>query len=468
MPDILKVTTPLVSSNQAVSPKQKPEAVSPFPIQDTSRVIQTHNQSELLKQNTGSLENGDAPTLLMNLLRDPAVTVSYLKNIFLLEEIFKLVPANNKTVTQEIEQMFHELLLSPEELAEEMVRQEREATFFRGELYDFLRAAGQAGHQQPRLTQAIANLLKAISQTGGRQDILKAVVNNLTFLQASLPARDPSSRRLDALIEKLSSPGARENFALLKSDALALSKEIANSMFCTPKMQKVLSIMTYNLSRYNDNLAFLDDAALELRQSLPQPARQEFMRVFAEFLASPNQTLRAQPESKVMDALIGLLSRQVSQETESVSDAARNEKILHSLLSSPCNFTPLLHYILPAYADSFRAFAEVWIHTGSESDGQNRPGSEDGLHFLVVIDVEHVGRFEAEFFVRGRVIDFFLYCPPGLEGAYQPLISSFPSILSETEYRAGKASVRALQKTRSLMDVFKSLPYKRVGVDVKI
>ena len=86
----------------------------------------------------------------------------------------------------------------------------------------------------------------------------------------------------------------------------------------------------------------------------------------------------------------------------------------------------------------------------------------------MVIDVETIGRFEAEFYVRDKTIDFTLYTPPECGESYKAVIDALPGILSRTEYRVGKTALRSLDRTRSLMDVFKSLPYKRVGLDVKI
>ncbi|MEG1404758.1 MAG: hypothetical protein RSC52_04550, partial [Oscillospiraceae bacterium] len=103
MSDFLRVTTPLVNKNQAVPIKQGIDPTGAFNIQSTTKVAQTQTQSELLKQNNGMIDTGEAPTLLLNLLKDPSVTSSYLKNVFMLEELYKLLPANNKTVTKEIE-----------------------------------------------------------------------------------------------------------------------------------------------------------------------------------------------------------------------------------------------------------------------------------------------------------------------------------------------------------------------------
>ena len=87
---------------------------------------------------------------------------------------------------------------------------------------------------------------------------------------------------------------------------------------------------------------------------------------------------------------------------------------------------------------------------------------------MMVIDVESVGRFEAEFFVHDGIIDFSLFCPDGTQAGYEELMRSMPKLLYGTEYRIGTTRVAPLENTRSLMDVFKSLPYRRVGVDVKI
>ena len=47
-------------------------------------------------------------------------------------------------------------------------------------------------------------------------------------------------------------------------------------------------------------------------------------------------------------------------------------------------------------------------------------------------------------------------------------MKNLPKALKGLPYRLGNTKVEPLGKSRSLMDVFKSLPYKRVGVDVKI
>jgi len=472
--DILKITTPIINKNQAVGPKVPVDPASPFTVSDPTRVVRTHNQRDVLKQNTGFNGSNEAPVLLMNLLRDPAVAVTYLKNIFLLEEIFKLLPANNKTVTPEIEQIFNALILQPEGIKKELEKQEKASTIFKGGLFDFLRSISSARDSSPSVQYAVAILLKSINYMANKDDILDAVANSLAFLRKNLASSKDLRGQLDALMGKFREADAEKKFPLLKEQTLALLKEVEDSILFTPKQSKVISIIIYNLSRFNDSATFFNESAFRLRRKLTAEQQKLFVPLINEFSEQmKSQTFlrqmqgRGTVDSSVMDALIKLVRKEASNEDLAPNEAAKIDKILHSLLSSPCNFTPLLHFIIPVMLDDIRAFAEVWINP--ESDEKDMPdGVSSGRHFLLVIEVDGIGRFEAELFSHDRVIDFFLYCPPGYDEKYQGMMDKLPKLLSGLNFRLGQTKLATLENARSLMDVFKSLPYKRVGVDVKI
>ncbi len=474
MPDFLRVTTPLINKNQALQPKPGIDPTGAFSIQNTTKVVQTHNQSELLKQNNGLPENGDAPTLLLNLLKDPTVTVSYLKNIFLLEELYTLLPANNSTVTKEIENIFNGLLIRPDGLSEEMQKQENASTAFKGELFDFLRAISEKEHGRPEVQLAIARLLRSINSMGNQRDILDSVANNLSYLKNELAASKTLSGKLEQLINAFRSQDAQQSFQSLKTETLLLIKEIEDSILFSSKLSRVLSIVTYNLSRVNSNTDYAAETAFRLRQFLSLEDKKMFNDLFENYILGLKDSMGAfftnplgKADSTVMSLLIELINRQTGTDELNASDSAKLEKMLHSLLSSPCNFTPLLHFILPMQHEGLRAFAEIWINP--ESDDKDMPeGVDKGMHLLMVVDVESVGRFEAEFFVHDSIIDFSLFCPKGSESSYEEMMRSMPKLLYGTNYHLGNTKVSALEETRSLMDVFKSLPYRRVGVDVKI
>ncbi len=478
MADVLRIVTPYVNKNQSAQLKPQLEPTVPFNILDPTKVIQTHNQTELLKHHTNFLEGQDTPTLLLTLLRDPAVAATYLKNIFLLEETFKLLSAKNTTTTEQIEQYVSQMFVSPEDISNEMIRQEKESTGFKGEIFDLLRRICSDNPDNTPLLKAVANELKAINNLIYKDDILDAVINNLTFLKENLSSSPELSKKLTDLIIRFSSNEAYEEFPQLKAETLQVLKEIEESILFTPKLQKNVSITIYNLSRFNDSVDYFKEATFGLKKLIGLDDRRELTKLLDEFTAKYQTGMfhRLSSEtspfhSKVIDSLVSLLNFQTSTSKESLADVAKTEKILHSLLSSPCNFTPLLHYIIPSHLEDVRAFAEMWINPQSdESDYPSGSRQGKGIHFLMVMDIDGVGRFEVEFFAyeASKTIDLNLYCPQGVESKFTSMMRTLPQLLSNSEYRLGKTKVDTLVEPRSLMDVFKSLPYRRVGVDVVV
>ncbi len=471
MPDILKVTTPLVNRNEIVLPKPGMDAVSPFNISDPLKVVQTHNQSEILKHNTTNQQNSDTPVVLLNMLKDPAVAVSYLKNIFLLEEMFKLLPANNKAMTPELEQIFKDLLINENQIKNELMSQEKSFTMFRGDFFDFLRTLSDTYKNSQTTQLHIANLLKSINNLMSREEILDSVVNSMMYLKQNLTSSPSISAKLDELIAKFKNSNETSfNIAGLKEEVLSLIKQIEGSILFSSKMSKVVSIMMYNLSRFNDNYNFFNESVYRLRQTITPAEQKELMELVAKFSNQlnsgtlPISTTDAQ-NSRVMDALIKMVFNQ--SQKQNAADSAKVDMIIHSLLSSPCNFTPLLHFVLPVLFDNTRAFAEIWINP--QSDEKDMPdGVSEGKHFLLVIDIETMGRFEAEIFVYNKTVDFNLYCPTGYGPKFESMITELSKDLVGIDYKLGRTKLDTLERPRSLMEVFKSLPYKRMGVDVRI
>lgn len=488
MPDILKITTPVVSKSDAQSVKPAQDAVTAFDLQNIQKVVKPEAQGDLLKQNNGMLDRQEAPTLLMNLLKDPSVTVGFLKNIFMLQEIIQLLPVNNSPLTQEIEQLFSALLVKPEEIVSELLKQENTSTVFKGDLFNFLRelvveeptpSAGQPGAQtpsgmqtpapSPELKNAVAFFLKAVNGHVGNKDILDALANTTQFLSESLTPSKELSAKLAELSARFRQADAPEQFPELKQEVLAALKEVEESILFSPKMQKVSSITVYNLSRYSNNPDFLQEAITGLMIHLDARQRHQFQRALTGFFSSVRRDF-SRENSGVMDVLAKIIGREVKEESINLLNADKIEKIIHSLLSSPCNFTPLLHYVVPVQVDFMKAFAEIWINPNGQEDEpeEKRSGGRD-LHMLLVFDVEGMGRFEAELYVRGKVIDLSLHCPAAYVWVYDRAIrNGVASAVAGLSYQFGEISVTKLERTRSLMDVFKSLPHKRTGVNVKI
>ena len=90
----------------------------------------------------------------------------------MLEEIIQLLPMNNKAFT-EIQKMFGLLLINPDDIASEMMKQENQATSFKGELFDFYESYKKNPDNDTKLS--VATLLKSINHELNRRDILDSI-----------------------------------------------------------------------------------------------------------------------------------------------------------------------------------------------------------------------------------------------------------------------------------------------------
>lgn len=467
MADILKISTPLV--DKSVMHPNKPISPSdiPFDLADVSKVIKPGAQSELQGRNNGLIQKEDAPAILMNMLKDPSVAVGFLKNIFMLQEIIKLLPVNNSTVSQEIQLLFNALLVDPDSIVDELMRQEFSSTSFKGELFDFLRQL-LTENPKPEMRYGIVNLLKSINAAQGKQSIMQSIANTLTFLADSLQSSQKLSAQLQQLAKGFGAPGAEYEFEQLKGRTLELLQDVQQSILYSPKLQKIVPLLIYNLSRFNDNPDFLREAFSSLMTILDGPQQKERLTQLLHNLLTREHPVQEEP-SKIMDVLAKLIGRQTSESDLKLLNADKIEKIVYSLLSSPCNFTPLLHFIIPVQAMDIKAFAEIWIDPNETSDKKDKDGkAQDQTHMMIVFEVDGIGRFEAELFVKGQEISLSLLCPAAYVNEFAGFGAKITRATAATGYRFQEIKVDKLERQRSLMDVFKTLPHRRTGIDVKI
>ena len=137
MADILRVTSPVINKNIIQPDKALKDPSVPFDMQEIRHITKNRRQRSFgPSQCAGGRGRGSHP---YEPVKGPAVTVNYLKNIYMLEEIINLLPVNNNTVTQEIRQLFDALLIDPDHIVDELVDQEYASTLFKGELFDLLR-----------------------------------------------------------------------------------------------------------------------------------------------------------------------------------------------------------------------------------------------------------------------------------------------------------------------------------------
>ena len=467
MADILKVTSPVISKNVVESNKPVTDPSIPFDLQEISHIVKNPNSSGLLGQhNVLQKETGSA--VLMNLLKDPDVTVNYLKNIYMLEEIINLLPVNNKTVTKEIRQLFQSLLIKPDQIVEELLKQEYASTLFKGPLFETLR---RLFSENPDMSREIADLLKSVNGTIARQDVMDSAANSLEYLREQLSGSERLSGRIDGILGQLRAPDSASHFQELKGEILELLKDLESSILYSPQIAKVSPIIIYNLSRFQDNESFFQEALLNVLIHINgRESKEELKQMIFDYMESFRTGEMQQNRSRIMDVLAEIIGKQDRESEMASLNGDKIEKIIVSLLSSPCNYTPLLHFVIPVEYQGLNAFSELWIDP-NDSGSKEYKGEKDGdshVHVLVTFDISGLGQFEAEFMADGKELSFYLFCPGEYAKLFSGMVPEFTQLIQEKGYKISELRVDKLEKTRSLMDVFKNLPYKRTGVDVKI
>lgn len=470
MADIVRAATPITNKNIVQPMRERQSAdLAPFDIQDPSRIVKTIPDSEILKQNTGNIEQQAAPEILLDMLKDPSVTVNFIKNILMLQEIVGIISMQNQPVTEEFEQLFSQLAVKPEALTAELIHQEKASTAFKGDLFDFLRNMVKE-NSAPEVKTAVINLLKAVNTENCRAEILKALSGTMSYLSETMAPNKELSAKLAVLSEKFASPEAEENFSQLKQETAHVIQDIEKSIMFNSKLSSLCSMVTYNLSRYNTNKNFLGDSAREVMVFIPQEEkRTEFLQKLYDCIAGFE---RDTVNSKVLDVLVKILEKQTDSESVMQMKGESVESVIHSLLSSPSNFTPLLHFIIPIDDGTCRAFGEMWINPDEDepkSKGSAKTESNQRvIHMLLVFDIPDVGRFETELFVRDKKINLSLMCPAVMESKMSELAADLKKSISFSEYVFEEIKVGKLEKNRSLVEVFPSLPRKRTGINVRI
>lgn len=487
MADILRVTSPVINKNIIQPDRAQKDPSVPFDMQEIRHITKNPSGSGLLGQHNVFQKEAGAATL-MNLLKDPAVTVNYLKNIYMLEEIISLLPVNNNTMTQEIRQLFNALLIKPDDIVGELVDQEYASTLFKGPLFDFLR---NLLNEKPELRLEMADFLKAVNGSVSRNDVLDSVANSLEFLSGQLAGSRNLSGTFGMLSDRIRAMiggdgGAEPNRGVIdygsglknrlteweaaKADILDALKELENSVLFSPQTERMIPNLLYNMSRYQDNESYLQEALLNLlihvnsREDKDQ--LKDLLQDYVNQFGSPEHR---ENRSRIMDTLAEIISKQDRETPMNSLNGEKIEKIITSLLSSPCNYTPLLHFVIPVEYQGMKAFSELWIDPKDEGGGQEQDRDrDDHVHVLITFDIPGIGQMEAEFKVAGREMQFYLYCPESYTSVFGRLAPDFRKIMEEYGYHAAEVEVSGLDHVRSLMDVFKNLPYRRTGVDVKI
>lgn len=90
-------------------------------------------------------------------------------------------------------------------------------------------------------------------------------------------------------------------------------------------------------------------------------AKDQLRMLVKEYIEQFPKADNSLTRSHVVDTLAEIIAKQDKESGMQSLNGDRIEKILTSLLSSPCNYTPLLHFVIPVDFQGMKAFSELWI-----------------------------------------------------------------------------------------------------------
>lgn len=332
---------------------------------------------------------------------------------------------------------------------------------------------------QKEVQDGVINLLKSISLQENKGDFLDAVKNNLLFLKDSFPENSEFSQSLGSLAKAFGEMSEDETtrgaFKNLKLSTLGLMENLKTSVLYNAEIDKTASLVKYNLSRYNDNDNLVAESFSKLLTKIPdEKLKAKLTNDLVEYLETAEKS-KGMQGSKTMSALADILQKQSENAETKMLNSDSIDKIVHGLLSSPSNFTPLLHYVVPVDDGQTQAMAEIWINPNGQEDIENvdaidkkTKSAKKLTHMLVVFEIEKIGKFEAELFAEDKSLTLSIFCPEEYLSAFKNVNADIRRACENTGYRFRNIEISKMKAPRSLMDVFGSLPARRSGINVTI
>lgn len=325
MSDMLRVTTPVAPKdynnfNQGAKP-QAPEQV--FELGNVDYINKTNERDEQLgEQNLKDGTGAGLPKLQAEVTKDPALSAVLLKGLVSGTAISMLQESGNAELLNKVTEFASEILLSPNEITDDLVRQQDEATIFSGELWGELKGMLDEMRGTPlgeEMSLVVMDFLKATAAAESRESVLTSISAGLRYLAGETA----QSRDLVNLLLQTADKLTAENFNVVKGDVQALVNYLEQSLLLNDKTQNLLSLITYNLSRFNGSSTAVGESFQAVLSMTPDAeTADKLSMLFAEFIVDSKL-----PQDVKLDAMSNFTMITASASTPTEEEiAAGSEK----------------------------------------------------------------------------------------------------------------------------------------------
>ena len=331
MPNIPQITAPVSNSKSySFTNRQYDGNIEPFDMVELAQPIKASTAQD----------NDSAAAMMMgrkNLapltvqIKDPTMAVETLKNL-LSSDLLEQTMINGYTeLYDDMDELIKSFYLAPEKLVREIQNQEKQNTMFSGdEFYKLLHGILKTT-TSPDIKESIGQLLKALNYSSNKQEILNALGANLKFLSEYFSPNESLSRKLSDLSSQWKSSSAADMFEPLKSETLALLKDVSASLLNDERTQTFIPLIIHNLSRYNTNNGMLKESFANLLAYIPSDdMRRELSVAFGNLLKKIFSKKQLSEMSDIPDSYNNTLNQSENQDYLSIFDN-KAEKLTLSL-----------------------------------------------------------------------------------------------------------------------------------------
>ncbi|MBD5141053.1 MAG: hypothetical protein HDT25_06555 [Ruminococcus sp.] len=256
MSEMLRVTTPVApkdyNMNQNVKP-QAPEQV--FELGNVEYINKANaRDDQLAEQNLKDGGGTGLPKLQTAVAKDPAMSSILLKGLISGSALDILRQSGNAELLNKVTEFAGEIMLMPDadEITADILRQQEEATVFSDPLWSELKDMLSGLNGSPvgeELAMAVLDFAKATAAADARESILTSISESLRYLAGETA----QSREIMELLNQTADRLNAYNFTEVRQDVLSLVNYLQDSLLLSDKTQNLLSLITYNLSRFNNS-----------------------------------------------------------------------------------------------------------------------------------------------------------------------------------------------------------------------
>lgn len=204
MAEITKISTPLVPKEN-VGNKYKPNTDQAFEITDPSKIHKPAQEGKIFDQRTDSqaLRDSMGKAAIASLLKDTNDLANVIKRLALLIETG--ISTSEVMDDPQMKRMLGSAFVTPDKLMDAVREQDQSAVLFKGEAFDVLRDLLSRFPDNPKIREAVANLLKAFECNVNSQQSVRTILMNCENILDYLFSKDKAqfSDYLDGLTEAI-------------------------------------------------------------------------------------------------------------------------------------------------------------------------------------------------------------------------------------------------------------------------